>query len=90
MLDDRQQRGQLFGGAVEVVGRQQPERDHLDAGLLTPFQQWRDVVGARLVSLGGVGAVGLSPSAVAIEHDTDVARQRLLAQGRSKSTLVGA
>lgn len=31
VLDDRQQRVQLRGGAVQVVGGQQPERDVLDA-----------------------------------------------------------
>src|SRR5450756_380091 len=61
VLDDRKKRLQLLGRTVEVVGRQQPERDHLDAGFLAPTQKRRDVVSPRLVSLCGVGAVGLGP-----------------------------
>ena len=36
LLDDAEQRPQLLLGAVEVVGRQQPQGDHLDAGLVAP------------------------------------------------------
>ena len=36
----------------------------------------RDVVGAGLVALLGVGAVGPGPAPVAVEHDADVARER--------------
>src|SRR5689334_676153 len=43
-LDDPQQRGELGGGTVEVVGGQQPEGDDLDADLLAPTEQRGDVV----------------------------------------------
>ena len=47
-----------LGGPVEVVGREQPQRDDLDADLLAPAQQRLDVRGPGAVALRGVGADG--------------------------------
>ena len=89
-LDDRQQRGQLGGRAVEVVGGQQPQGDHLDADVLAPAEQRQDVVGAGLVALLGVGAVGPGPAPVAVEHDADVAREAAGREAGGEPSLVGA
>ena len=59
-------------GTVEVVGREQPQRDDLDADLLAPAEQRLDVGGAGAVPVGGVAADGLGPAAVAVEHHADV------------------
>ena len=48
-LDDPQQRLELAGRAAQVVGRQQPQGDHLDAVLLAPLEQLEDLVGTLLV-----------------------------------------
>jgi len=90
ILDDRQERLKLVGRTVEVVGRKQPEGDDLDADILAPAKKRRDVVSARLVPLRGVCAVGLGPSAVPIEHDTDVTRHALRREAGGKPTLVRA
>ena len=89
-LDDRQQRGELGGRAVEVVGRQQPQGDHLDADVLAPPEQRQDVVGAGLVALLGVGAVGPGPAPVAVEHHADVAREAAGREAGGEPSLVGA
>ena len=77
LLDDLQQGLELAGGAVEVVGREQPQRDVLDADLLAPPEHRLDVGGAGAVPVGGVGTHGARPAAVAVEHHPDVARQVL-------------
>ena len=47
-------------GPVEVVGRQQPQRDDLDADLLAPAEELLDLVGAGLVARAGVALPGLA------------------------------
>ena len=44
------------GGPVEVVGGQQPQRDDLDAELVAPLEQRRDVGGAGPVAVARVAA----------------------------------
>ena len=80
-----QQRRQLVGRPVQVVGRQQPQRDDLDADLLAPAEQRLDVVGAGLVALRGVGADGLGPAPVAVEHHADVLGDAFLGQAGAAS-----
>ena len=52
VLDDLQQRLELVGGPVEVVGRQQPQRDDLDAELVAPAEELLDLVRAGPVAVG--------------------------------------
>ena len=63
VLDDLEQRVQLGRRPVEVVGREQPERDDLDADLVAPAEQRLDVVRAGLVPVRGVPARPPWPSA---------------------------
>ena len=74
-LDDLQQRGELGRGPVEVVGRQQPQRDHLDPDLVAPAEERLDVVRPDLVAVSRVTAHGAGPAPVAVEHDADVLGQ---------------
>jgi hypothetical protein len=72
-LDDREEVLQLLRGpAGQVVAREQPQRDHLDADLLAPAEHRTDVVGAGLVAVSGPQAHRLGPAAVAVEHHPDV------------------
>ena len=76
-LDDAQQRAELGLGAGQVVGRQQPERDDLDAGVVAPAEQVDDLVGAALVAVVDARRPDhAGPAAVAVEHQPDVARHR--------------
>ena len=54
---------ELRGGAVEVVGREQPQGDDLDADLLAPAEQRLDVGGAGPVPVRGVARRRPWPSA---------------------------
>ena len=75
LADDVEQRRELALGAVEVVGREQPQRDDLDADLVAPAEQRLDVGGAGPVAVRGVAADGLGPAPVAVEHHADVLGQ---------------
>ena len=88
-LDDGQERQQLLLGPVEVVGRQQPERDDLDAELVAPPEERLDVGGTGAPAGGLVGAGGLGPAPVAVEHDADVLGQGGGAQLPHQPRLVG-
>ena len=88
VLDDAEQRVELGRRPVEVVGREQPQRDHLDADLLAPLQQRLDVGGAGGVTLRGAGADRPGPAAVAVEHHPDVLGQLVLGQGVEHARLV--
>ena len=72
VLDDAEQRDELFLRAVEVVRRQQPEGDDLDVGLGAPAEEFLDLVGPGPVSLGGGTARRLRPAPVAVHDDPDV------------------
>ena len=74
---------------VEVVGREQPQRDHLDADLLAPAEQRRDVGGTGPVAVRGVGAGRLRPAPVAVEHDADVLGQPVGGELPHEPRLVG-
>ena len=64
--------------AGEVVGGQQPQGDHLDAGLAAPGEQFEDVIGALLMAGTHVGqARGPRPPPVAIQDHPDVPRDRV-------------
>ena len=89
VADDGEQRLELRGRAVEVVGRQQPQGDHLDAGLLAPAEQRLDVGRAGPVALRGVGADGLGPAPVAVEHHADVLGEPVLRERLHHPCLVG-
>ena len=63
-----------LGRPAQVVGRQQPDRHVLDAGLGAPVQQVGDVPRADDVALADVlEAGGARPPPVAVDHDRDVA-----------------
>ena len=84
-----QQRLELLGGAVQVVGRQHPDGDVRDAGLAAPVQQVRDVPGADDVALADVVETGRArPAPVAVDHDRDVLRDRQALQVRAQPSLV--
>jgi len=88
-LDDPQQRLDLGGRAGEVVGREQPQRDHLDAGLAAPREQLEDVIGALLVAGAHVGqAHGPGPPPVAVQDHPDVARNRVPGERRFQPPLI--
>ena len=77
-LDDPQQGLHLGSRAGEVVGGEQPEGDHLDAGLAAPGEQLEDVIGALLVAGAHVGeARRPGPPPVAVQDHPDVARDRV-------------
>src|SRR5690606_25046982 len=44
VLDDGEQRLELLGGALEVVGREHPQRDDLDPQVLAPAEELADLV----------------------------------------------
>src|SRR4029077_12949191 len=72
-----QQRLELAGRAAQVVGRQPPQGDHLDAVLLAPLEQLEDLVGTLLVPPADVRyARRPGPPAVAVAHHADVVRDR--------------
>jgi hypothetical protein len=89
VLDDAEQRHELIRGPIEVLARQQPERDDLDPLLLAPLQQVGDVVRAGAVAVADVrGAGGARPAPVAVEDDADVARPGPLRDRASEPSLV--
>src|SRR5450830_1703277 len=73
-LDDGQQRLELLGRAREVVSREHPERDDLDADLLAPGEQLRDLVGTAAVTCCCRLPDVARPPPVAVEDHADVAR----------------
>jgi hypothetical protein len=75
--DDPEQRLELARRTVEVVGREQPQGDHLDADLLAPAEHRLDVGGSRAMTLGRVGPDCLGPPPVAVQHHADVLREPL-------------
>ena len=74
VLDHAQQRADFFGRAVEVVGRQQPQRHQFDVQLVTPAEELLDLVGAGDVAALDLFAEGLRPAPVAVAHHADVLR----------------
>src|SRR5215469_8267648 len=89
VLDDAQQGLKLGCRPGQVVGREQPQGDDLDAGLLAPLEQLEDLVSARLVPAADVGqASPPSPPPVTVAHHPDVPGNRLRRQGRLESVLV--
>ena len=86
--DDGEQGLELLGGTVQVVGREQPQRDHLDADVLAPAQQRLDVRGAGPVALRSVGSDSLGPPAVAVEHHPDVLGEPFARKAAGDSCLV--
>ena len=75
VVDDLEQRVELVGRAVEVVGGQQEQRDDLDAGLLAPAQQVGDLGRTDPVAVVDVDESRVArPAPVAVEHERDVAR----------------
>src|SRR5690606_27604295 len=73
VLDDLQQRFELAGGPVQVVGGQQPQRDDLDPRLRAPRQQLGDLLGAALVPGVDVGQPHRpGPTPVPVQYHADV------------------
>src|SRR5690606_21288123 len=64
----------LCGVAVQVVRREHPQRHDLDADLLGPLQELRDVVGSPAMSRGRGLPERTRPAAVAVHHDAHVPR----------------
>src|SRR4051794_8105027 len=91
VLDDAQQRAELLGRPAQVVARQQPERDDLDARILTPAEHVVDVVGAGPMAVAHVtGPGGPRPAPVAVEDDADVAGAGRTCERPRQSPLVDA
>ena len=73
ITDDLQQRLQLVGRAAQVVGGEQEQRDDLDARLVAPAEQVRDLGRADPVPVVDVDEAGVAgPAAVAVQHQRDV------------------
>ncbi len=72
VLDDAEQRDEFVLRPLEVVGRQQPERDDLHVRLGAPAEKLLDLLGPGPVSVHGGGAGRLRPAAVAVHDDADV------------------
>ena len=53
VLDDAEKCGELWLRAIEIVGREQPQRDDLDTGLITPAEEVDDLGGARAMACRG-------------------------------------
>src|SRR5690606_12499776 len=87
--DDLEQLRDLGRLALEVVGREQPEGDEVDANLLAPPEQVGDAVRTGAVALGGLQADGARPPTVAVEHDADVSGE-VAAETGSDAALVEA
>ena len=88
-LDDAQQRDQLGFGPGQVVGGEQEERDHRDAGLVAPAEEVRDLV--RPAAVPGVGVLqadGPRPPPVAVDDHPDVAGDVGTLQGPGQPALV--
>ena len=80
---------ELIGGTVEVVGGEQPQRDHLDADLLGPAEQRLDVGRPARWPWAVSAPTALRPPAVAVEHHADVLREPLGREGAHHASLVG-
>ena len=88
-LDDLQQGLDLGGRAGEVVGGQQPQGDHLDAGLAAPGEQLEDMIRALLMARAHVGqAHRPGPPPVAVQDHPDVPRDRVPGQRRFQPPLI--
>src|SRR6185369_1119569 len=74
----------------QVVRRQQPERDDVDADLVAPAQELLDLVGAGLVPVGGARAGLASPPTVSVEDDADVTGDAVEWQRRGEPAFVRA
>ena len=72
VLDDPQQRLELLGVAGEVVGREQPQGDDLDADVLAPLEEVADLVRSPPPARRGGHTAAARPAAVAVEDDADV------------------
>jgi hypothetical protein len=89
VLDDLQQRVQLGRRAGQVVGGQQPQGDHVDAGVPAPGQQVHDAVGAHPVAVVDVLEAGLAgPPAVPVQDHPDVPGHRSAGQLAQQPPLV--
>ena len=73
--DDLQKRVDLFARPLEIVRRQQPQRDQLDADLVAPREELVDLVGAAPVTERGVAPQLFRPPPISVEHDADMTRQ---------------
>jgi hypothetical protein len=89
VLDDRQQRIELGGRPLQVVGGQQVERDVADAGRVAPAEQLLDPGRADPVAVVRVDVPHLTrPPAIAVTHDADMPRHRLAGQLAGEASLV--
>ena len=89
-LDDLEERGELLLGAAQVVGREEPERDVLDARLTAPSSSSSILSAPAWWPLRRPGSAGPRPAPVAVEHDGDVPWERLLGEVLEDSALVRA
>jgi transcription elongation factor GreA len=89
VLDDLEQGGELALLAIEVVGREQPERDVRDRQFGAPAQELVDLGRAREMTVGGLLAPNLREPAIAVENHGDVCRERVEVERGQKLALVG-
>ena len=89
LVDDAEQGQQLRRVPLQVVGGQQPQGDHLDAGFLAPTQELRDPRRAGTVAGLAAGALDGGPPAVAVQDDPDMAGGPVAVQPPPDPTGVG-
>lgn len=89
LLDDLDQRAELFGGAAQVVVGEHEEGHVLDPGSRAPAQERGHLGTARPVALPDVRVPGLpGPAPVAVDHDPHVLGARQAHQTGGEPTLV--
>jgi hypothetical protein len=90
VFDDAEKCGELWLRAIEIVGREQPQRDDLDTGLIAPAEEVDDLGGARAMTCRRRRTLRLGPAAVAIEDHAYVTWATLRGYLRHETTLVHA
>ncbi len=74
--DDLDQRGELVGIALQVLGGQQVDGGHLDARVLAPAQHFGDLGRTHAIADADVVVPGVAgPTAVSVAQHRDMARQ---------------
>ena len=77
VLNNANQRDGLADRAVKVVGRQQPEGDHFNPGVITPPEKLANFLGTHTMPRRRGPTLLGSPSSVAVEDDSDMAGNAL-------------
>jgi hypothetical protein len=92
LLNHVQQRQQFFLHVpFKVVGAEHPEGDDFNAKLVTPADEFAQLIGARAVAHleRAAGGVGPAPAPIAVRHDGNMPGQQGRIQFVAQSRLVG-